>query len=190
MKGSPAIFLDRDGTINEDPGYLTHPSELRLLPGVGEALRLLQEEGFRLVIVSNQSGVARGFLTESMLEEIQRSLDILLKGEGVTLSGTYYCPHHPEGAPPYRQACECRKPKGGLVERAAREHGLDLNRSYVVGDQHIDVELAREMGMPAILVLTGKGRLSLASGEIEPDYIAPDLTAAARWILQRHSTVG
>jgi D-glycero-D-manno-heptose 1,7-bisphosphate phosphatase len=77
-----------------------------------------------------------------------------------------------------------------LVERAAREHGLDLNRSYVVGDQHIDVELAREMGMPAILVLTGKGRLSLASGKIEPDYIAPDLTAAARWILQRHSTVG
>ena len=77
-----------------------------------------------------------------------------------------------------------------MVERAAREHGLDLNRSYVVGDQHIDVELAREMGMPAILVLTGKGRLSLASGEIEPDYIAPDLTAAARWILQRHSTVG
>lgn len=96
MKGSPAIFLDRDGTINEDPGYLTHPSELRLLPGVGEALRLLQEQGFRLVIVSNQSGVARGFLTESMLEEIQRSLDILLKGEGVTLSGTYYCPHHPD----------------------------------------------------------------------------------------------
>lgn len=186
MKNSPAIFLDRDGTINEDPGYLSRPSELRLLPGVGEALRLLQEQGFRLVVVSNQSGVARGFLTESKLGEIQRRLDALLKAQGVTLSGMYYCPHHPEGAPPYRQACDCRKPKGGLVERAAKEHGLDLSRSYVVGDQHIDVQLARQMGMPAILVLTGQGGASLASGRIEPDYIAPDLAAAARWILQRH----
>lgn len=186
MKHSPAVFLDRDGTINEDPGYLTHPSEIRLLPGVGEALRLLQEQGFRLVIVSNQSGVARGFLTETMLEEIQIRLESLLKAEGVTLSGTYYCPHHPEGAPPYRQACDCRKPKGGLVERAAREHGLDLSRSYVVGDKQIDVELGRQMGMPAILVLTGQGRHNVMSGQIQPDYIAPDLTAAARWILQRH----
>lgn len=186
MDGTPAIFLDRDGTINEDPGYLTHPGEIRLLPGVADALRLLQEQGFRLVVVSNQSGVARGFLTEAMLEEIQERLEALLKDQGVILSGMYYCPHHPEGAPPYGQVCGCRKPKGGLVERAARDHGLDLSRSYVIGDQQIDIELARQMGMPAILVLTGQGRLSLTSGPVHPDYIAPDLAAAARWILQRH----
>ena len=185
LKTAPAIFLDRDGTINEDPGYLTHPSEVRLLPGVGEALRLLQEQGFCLVVVSNQSGVARGLLTEAMLEQIHVKLEALLHAEGVSLRGLYYCPHHPEGAPPYGQACDCRKPKGGLVERAAREHGLDLSRSYVIGDQHIDIELARQMGMPAILVLTGQGRLNLTSGQIQPDYVAPDLAAAARWILQR-----
>lgn len=184
--GSPAIFLDRDGTINEDPGYLTHPSEIRLFPRVAESLRLLQEQGFRLVVVSNQSGVARGLLTEAMLQQIQLRLETLLRAEGVTVSGMYYCPHHPGGAPPYRQVCDCRKPKGGLVERAVRDHGIDLSRSYVIGDQPSDVELARQMGMPAILVLTGQGRLSLTSGQIQPDYIASDLADAARWILQRH----
>lgn len=189
MKGSPAVFLDRDGTINEDPGYLTQPSEVRLLPGVGEALRLLQEEDFRLVVVSNQSGVARGIMTEAMLAQVQMKLETLLEGEGVTLTAAYYCPHHPEGTPPYRQTCDCRKPSGGLVERAAREHGIDLSRSYVVGDQLVDIELARQMDMPAILVLTGQGQLNMGSGQIHPDYIASDLTAAARWILERHGTV-
>jgi D-glycero-D-manno-heptose 1,7-bisphosphate phosphatase len=186
MKGAPAVFLDRDGTINEDPGYLTDPSEIRLLAGVGEGLRLLQEQDFRLVVVSNQSGVARGMFTEATLEQIQRRLEVLLKTEGVTLTGTYYCLHHPEGAPPYRQVCTCRKPEGGLVQRAVREHNIDLSRSCVVGDKLIDIELGRQMGMPAILVLTGQGRLNEVSGPIRPDYIAPDLTAAARWILERH----
>lgn len=187
MKGAPAIFLDRDGTINEDPGYLTDPSEIRLLPGVGEGLRLLQERDFRLVVVSNQSGIARGMLTEVTLEEIQRRLETMLKAEGVTLTGTYYCPHYPEGRPPYRQVCDCRKPNGGLVQRAVQEHNIDLSRSYVVGDKLIDIELARQMGMPAILVLTGQGRPNDVAGPIQPDYIAPDLTAAARWILERQS---
>lgn len=189
MKGSPAVFLDRDGTINEDPGYLTDPSEVHLLPGVGEALRLLQKQGFLLVVVSNQSGVARGLLTETAVEQIHMRLETLLGAEGVSLAGAYYCPHHPEGIAPYRKTCHCRKPRGGLVEQAAREHRLDLSQSYVIGDQPVDVELARQMGMPGILVLTGQGRLSLASGEIQPDYVASDLTAAARWILERHSTV-
>lgn len=187
MDGTPAVFLDRDGTINEDAGYLTDPSAVRLLPGVGEALRLLQEEGFRLVVVTNQSGVARGLLTEAVLKQIHVRLDTLIQAEGVTLTGVYYCPHHPEGTFPYRQVCSCRKPKGGLVEQAAREHRLDLGRSYVVGDQVVDIELARQMGMSAILVLTGQGRFNLASGPIQPDYIASDLTAAARWILERQS---
>jgi D-glycero-D-manno-heptose 1,7-bisphosphate phosphatase len=186
MKAVPAVFLDRDGTINEDPGYLSDPSEIHLLPGVGEGLRLLQEKDFRLVVVSNQSGVARGMLTEATLERIQRRLETLLMAEGVALTGTYYCLHHPEGTPPYRQVCHCRKPNGGLVQRAVQEHNIDLSRSYVVGDKLIDIELARQMGIPAILVLTGQGRLKEASGPMQPDYIAPDLTAAARWILKRH----
>ena len=186
IKGSPAVFLDRDGTINEDSGYLADPSDLRLFPVVGLGLRLLQEGGFRLVVVSNQSGIARGYLTEVMLAEIHQRLESLLGAEGVTLSGVYYCPHHPEGAPPYRQVCHCRKPQGGLVERAAREHNIDLSRSYVVGDQLVDIELARQSGMTAILVLTGQGRLALGSGHGQADHVATDLAAAARWILGRH----
>lgn len=187
MKRDHAVFLDRDGTINEDLGYLSDPSQVRLLPGVAEGLRLLQEKSFRLVVVSNQSGVARGMFTEAMLEQIQRRLETLLEAQGVALTGTYYCPHHPEGNPPYRQVCHCRKPNGGLIERAAREHHIDISRSYVVGDKLIDIELARQTGMPAILVLTGQGKRALASGSMQPDYIAPDLTDAARWILTRHS---
>lgn len=185
MKGTPAVFLDRDGTINEDPGYLKDPSEVCLLPGVGLGLRLLQEEGYRLLVVSNQSGVARGILTEAMLAEIHTRLETLLRAEGVSLTGTYYCLHHPEGTPPYRQVCSCRKPSGGLVERAAREHRIDLSRSYVIGDKLVDIELARQMGMSAILVLTGQGQLQEWSGPMQPDHVASDLTAAARWILQR-----
>ncbi|MGH7351077.1 MAG: D-glycero-alpha-D-manno-heptose-1,7-bisphosphate 7-phosphatase [Candidatus Methylomirabilales bacterium] len=183
---SPAVFLDRDGTINEDSGYLADPSGLRLLPGAGLGLRLLQEGGFRLVVVSNQSGIARGYLTEARLAEIHQRLESLLGTEGVTLSGVYYCPHHPEGAPPFRQVCHCRKPQGGLVERAAREHKIDVSRSYVVGDQLVDIELARQSGMTAILVLTGQGRLALESGTVQADHVATDLAAAARWILGRH----
>ncbi len=184
--GSAAVFLDRDGTINEDSGFLADPAGLRLLPGVGSGLRLLQEGGFRLVVVSNQSGVARGYLTEATLAAIHQRLERLLETEGVTLCGVYYCPHHPEGAPPYRQACDCRKPQGGLVERAAREHKIDLSRSYVVGDQPVDIELARQSGMTAILVLTGQGRFALESGHVQADHVAADMTAAARWILGRH----
>lgn len=186
MKPSAAVFLDRDGTIIEDPGYLADPSAVRLLPSVAEALGLLQKRGFLLVVVTNQSGVARGLMTEATVEQINMTLENLLRAEGVSLAGTYYCPHHPEGIPPYREACNCRKPGGGLVERAGREHKLDLNSSYVIGDKLVDIELARQMGMPGILVLTGQGRAGLTSGEIQPDYIAPDLIAAARWILQRH----
>ena len=185
MKASPAVLLDRDGTIIEDPGYLTDPSAVRLLPRVAEALGLLQKRGFLLVVVTNQSGVARGLMTEATVEQINVKLEDLLRAEGVSLAGTYYCPHHPEGILPYRQVCNCRKPRGGLVERAAREHRLDLSSSYVIGDKPADIELARQMGMPGILVLTGQGRVGLGSGEIQPDYIAPDLIAAARWILQR-----
>jgi D,D-heptose 1,7-bisphosphate phosphatase len=185
-RGCPAVFLDRDGTINEDRGYLADPAEVRLLPGVGEGLRLLQAGGFRLVVISNQSGVARGMLTEAALGEIHRRLEALLEEEGVTLTATYYCPHHPEGDPPYREACHCRKPQGGLVERAAREHGIDLRRSYVVGDQDVDMELARQVGASAVLVLTGQGQRTLALEQGQSDHVAATLADAARWILGRH----
>ncbi len=177
--------MDRDGTIIGDPGYLADPSEVCLLPGVGQALRRLQAAGFRLVVVSNQSGVARGVITEEDLARIQMRLETLLRGEGVTLTATYYCLHHPEGTPPYRETCNCRKPHGGLVERAAKEHGLEVSASFVVGDKLVDIELARKMGMPGVLVLTGQGRLQDTSGPTRPDFIAEDLAAAARWILEK-----
>lgn len=181
----PAIFLDRDGTICHDPGYLADPKALRLLPQVGKALSLLQRRGFHLIVVSNQSAIARGFLTEAQLEVIHQRLRERLQRQGVRLRGIYYCPHHPEeGYPPYRRRCDCRKPQGGLVRRAAAEHQIALSRSYVIGDQATDIALARRMGMKAILVLTGDGRRHLEEG-VKPDYVAPNLLAAARWILKR-----
>jgi heptosyltransferase-2 len=186
--GRPAVILDRDGTVNEEVGYIGSPEQLRLLPGVTAALRRLQEAGYCLIIVTNQSGVARGYFDERALQRVNGHLLHLLAEEGVRVSGLYYCPHHPtEGSPPYRQACACRKPGGELVRRAAEEHGLDLARSYVIGDHTGDVLLGRAVGARTVLVLTGHGReeagkVAGTPGAV-PDSIAADLAEAAGWIL-------
>ena len=178
----PAIFLDRDGTINAEVDFLTNPDELHILPGSIPALRDAMAMGFRLVVITNQSGVARGLLTEARLREIHERMLKNLKAEGVVIDGIYYCPHHPTfGVPPYRTVCDCRKPKPGMIERAARELDLDLERSFLVGDRMIDIQTGNAVGIPSLLVRTGYGNAeadACRAGGVPVAFIADDLQAA------------
>ncbi len=189
-----SVFLDRDGTINEEVGYVNHLERFHLLPRAGRAIRLLNERCFKTVVVTNQSGVARGYFPESLVREVHRKMAALLAAEGASLDGIYYCPHHPDaGAPPYRQKCHCRKPATGLVEAAARELNLgpDLSGSYVVGDRGVDVEFAQKIGAKGILVLTGYGRgeweYQRDRWKVKPAHVAEDLYEAVCWILSQES---
>jgi D-glycero-D-manno-heptose 1,7-bisphosphate phosphatase len=172
--GSRAVFLDRDGVLIPDTGYPDDPHAISLLAGVGEALRVLRAAGWRLVVASNQSGVARGKFTLERLEQIHDRLRDLLAAEGVTLDALYYCPHHPEGRPPFDVACDHRKPAPGMLRSAAKRMGLDLAACWMVGDKESDVEAAHAVGCRAV-------RLGAASRRAE--VTADDLPAAARLIL-------
>ena len=188
--GRPAVFLDRDGTINEQMGYVNHLSRFQLLPGVARAIRSLNEAGLPVVVVTNQSGLARGYFPESLLEAVHAELHRLLAREGAHLDGLYICPHHPEAREErFRLDCDCRKPRTGLLERAAAELGLDLGRSYMVGDRWSDLRCGAAVGATTVLVLTGYGRGDAAyvgpGQTVQPDHVAEDLEAAARWILDR-----
>jgi D-glycero-D-manno-heptose 1,7-bisphosphate phosphatase len=184
--GNIAVFLDRDGTVNEEVDYLTSPRDLRLIPRSAEAIRRANDLGLKVIIVTNQSGVARGLLTEAELLSVHRSLTGLLADEGARVDGIYYCPHHPsEGTDEYRKECDCRKPKTGMIERAMREFRIDPTRSYVIGDRTVDVEMAKNAGARAILVLTGYGRNELVLCErdgIPLDFVAEDLHDAMDFV--------
>jgi D-glycero-D-manno-heptose 1,7-bisphosphate phosphatase len=184
--GEPAVFVDRDGTLIEEVGYLDRVERLDLYPWTIDAVRALNRAGLRIVLVSNQSGVARGFFTEAVVEQVHRQLALLLDAGGAHIDAYYYCPHHPDGkVPGYALACDCRKPQRGLVDRAVREMGIDPRRSYVVGDRWLDVALARAVGAKGVLVRTGYG----ATEETRPpdgltaDAIADNLIGAASWVL-------
>jgi D-glycero-D-manno-heptose 1,7-bisphosphate phosphatase len=188
--GTPAVFLDRDGTINEQMGYVNHLSRFHLLAGVGQAIRSLNECGLPVVVVTNQSGLARGYFPESLLTAVHAEMHRLLASEGARIDGLYVCPHHPEAKEElYRLACTCRKPKTGLLEQAAREMGLDLPLSYMVGDRWSDLRCGNAVGATTILVLTGYGRGDLSyigpGQAVQPDYVADDLADAVRWIIAR-----
>lgn len=181
-----AVFLDRDGTINVEVGYLHQPSQVRLLPGVASAIADLREAGLAVVAVSNQSGIARGrFGLEEMLA-VQAEVERQLQEAGAWLDGFYYCPHHPEGVvEPFGAVCDCRKPAIGLLERAARELGLSLEGSFMVGDKRSDVACGYNAGLTSLLVTSGMPLEPAASLAEEPAQTLPDLAAAARWILRR-----
>jgi heptosyltransferase-2 len=186
----PAAFLDRDGTIIEDLGYLADPERIQFIPGAQDALRALQASGYRLIVVTNQSGVARGLITETDVRRVNQRLQELLADAGVAVDGMYYCPHHPDSGPPeYRQACASRKPGPGMIERARKDFGLDLGRSVIVGDHSSDAETARHFpGMRSVLVLTGHGpgqHDKVKAGDVPaPDHVAADLASAVTWFLQ------
>jgi len=191
--GKTAVFLDRDGTVIDENGYVNHIDRVRFLPRSADAIRKLNEGGILTLLVTNQSGVARRIFDRALVDRVHTEIQAWLGARGARLDGFYVCPHHPEGADPdYRMACDCRKPKSGMITRAAAEHGIDLSRSYMVGDTLSDIEAANGAGVTSILVRTGYGR-----GEVEyrlpwkgirPDHIAEDLLDAVGWILERSAT--
>jgi D,D-heptose 1,7-bisphosphate phosphatase len=159
-----AVFLDRDGTINEEVGYLDSLEKLRMIPEAFEAIRLINQSGMKTVVISNQSGVARGYFDEAFVETVHERIQALLKERGTRIDRFYYCPHHPtEGMGAYRMACACRKPEAGLLLRASQEMGIELARSYMVGDMSKDIEAAAKAGAKGILVQTGHGMGHLGS---------------------------
>lgn len=185
----PAIFLDRDGTINEDIGYVSSPDELIIYPYAASAVRLINEAGLKVIVITNQSGIARQLYDESTLATIHERLIDEMNGDGARIDGVYYCPHHPRiGNALYRRHCECRKPSPGMLHQAAREHDIDLGLSYIVGDKASDMNLATNAGARGVLVLTGYGRETLANRDrwpCAPAIIADDLLDAVRQILDR-----
>ena len=185
------VFLDRDGTINEEVRYLSRADQFRFIDGAAEAVKLLNESGLKVVIVTNQAGVARGYLSESTLREIHCLMADMLRAHSARLDAIYYCPHHPvEGVGPYKIECDCRKPKPGMLERAATELSIDLGKSYVVGDQITDLETGYAVGCTTVLVRTGYGLGSeeqFVDQPFQPDHIADNLLAASRWILKQHA---
>lgn len=191
MKKNTAIFLDRDGTINEEVGYLDSLEKLRIIPAAFEAIRLINQSSRKAIVVTNQAGVARGLFGEDLVETIHAALREALRRRGAFIDSFCYCPHHPtEGLPPYRQSCDCRKPAPGLFLRAAREWNLDLSESWMIGDRYNDMEAAHRAGARGILVKTGYGMEALAGKGPDtetpagkPDLIADDILEAVRLIL-------
>ena len=186
--GKPAVFLDRDGTINEQMGYINHTCRFQLLPGAANAIKKLNDAGIPVVVISNQSGLARGYFPEELLVAVHEKMNRQLAEVGAHVDGIYYCPHHPEAKEErFRTACNCRKPKPGLVLQASEEMGLDPKRSYMVGDRWSDIKTAANCGATSILVRTGYGRGDEQyigpHQEIQPDFKADDLSGAVDWIL-------
>lgn len=171
------VLVDRDGTINVDKHYLSDPDGLELIPGAAEGLRKLSELGFGIAVVTNQSGIGRGYFGAQALDAIHDRLRAMLAAEGVTIDGIYICPHGPD------EDCACRKPLPGMVEQAVAEHGFDPRQGFVIGDKRADVELGKAVGATAILVRTGKGAGEEARGKAgAADYVVDDLRAAAELI--------
>ncbi|MEJ6951183.1 D-glycero-alpha-D-manno-heptose-1,7-bisphosphate 7-phosphatase [Natronospora cellulosivora (SeqCode)] len=183
-----AVFMDRDGTVSKEIGYVNHPARYELLPRTAAAIKKLNRAGIKAILTTNQAGVARGYFKEEMILRVHEKLEKLLEEKEAYLDAIYYCPHHPDlGEGKYRQDCDCRKPKPGLLNRGKEEFDLDLSRSYMIGDKISDVEVGQKVGAKGILVLTGYGLGALEyereEWNVEPDYIAKDLLDAVKWIL-------
>ena len=184
----PAVFIDRDGTVNEQMGYINHLSRFILLPGTGEAVRLLNRHGFLAIIVSNQSGVARGYFPVELVERVHDYMRDLLEKENAYVDGVFFCPHYPRGTvEEFSTHCNCRKPRPGLIQQACEVFDIDLAKSFVVGDRVSDIELAKQLNLKGVLVLTGYGKGDLEyvfpDRVFKPDHVAKDLLDAVNWII-------
>jgi D-glycero-D-manno-heptose 1,7-bisphosphate phosphatase len=180
--------MDRDGTISEEIGYVNHPSRYRVFPYSAEAVRMLNEAGWLAILVTNQAGVARGYFTEELISEVHKVLKQELDERGAQLDAIYYCAHHPTvGESPYRFDCDCRKPKPGLIRRAAADFDIDLAQSWMIGDRYSDIELARNAEVHSAFVLSGYGRgeweYQRATWKHEPELVAEDLLEAVKRIV-------
>jgi D-glycero-D-manno-heptose 1,7-bisphosphate phosphatase len=190
FSGRPALFMDRDGCLIEEMGYINHPSRVRVLPRTPEAIARINAAGIAAVMATNQAGIARGYFSNETLAAVNAELERQLGALGARLDALYVCTHHPTaGEPPYRETCECRKPKPGLLLRAAAELGLDLSRSIMVGDKPSDVEAGQAAGAATVLVLTGYGRgeweYRRHEWTVKPDHVAEDLFDAVEWAMAR-----
>lgn len=188
----PAVFMDRDGTVNEQMGYVNHLSRFVMLPGSAEAVRLLNQHGFLAIIVSNQSGVARGYFPVELVYDVHAHMEMLLKQEGAVLDGVFFCPHYPGGkVSEYGRPCHCRKPRTGLIEQACGQFEIDMAGSYVIGDRCTDMELASRAGLKGIMVKTGYGlgdlKYVIPDSPYQPFHVAEDLLDAVRWIVAGNS---
>lgn len=169
-----AVFIDRDGTMARDVNYCRHPEDFELFPNTARAIKLLNEHGFKVIVITNQSGIARGYFTKEALAQIHEKMKAELAKIGAWVDGIFYCPHHPD------DNCDCRKPKPKLVLQAAKKHNIELERSFVVGDLELDIGLGKAAGCTTILL-----RDSLQEDtSISPDYIASDLLEATQYVLR------
>lgn len=185
--------MDRDGTICKEVGYLKDRKNVKLIPGAAKAIRKINEAGWRTVVISNQSGVARGYMDENDVASVNQELMDKLAEENAFLDGIYFCPHHSQGHPPYKKDCECRKPLPGMIYKAEADLNLDIGKSLVIGDKYTDVQTAQNLNIPGVLLLTGFGKeeyKKYAQGwQIPPTYIAKNLLEAVEWFFHRHQGV-
>jgi D-glycero-D-manno-heptose 1,7-bisphosphate phosphatase len=182
----PAVFMDRDGTINEQMGYINHLSRFHILPGVPEAIKLLNDNDYLVIIVTNQSGVARGYYPIGLIQEIHTFMRESLKKEGADIDAVFFCPHYPRGkVEKYTRECDCRKPKTGMIKQARESFDIDMSKSYMIGDHFKDLEMAHNCGLRSIM---GEVDYILPRLDCKPVYVADDLLDAAKWILQNSFT--
>jgi D-glycero-D-manno-heptose 1,7-bisphosphate phosphatase len=184
----PAVFIDRDGTISEEVGYVNHPTRFRLYPYSGDAIKKLNDNNWLAIVVTNQAGVARGYFSEDVILSVHDQLKRQLATQNARLDAIYYCAHHPTvGEPPYRVDCDCRKPKAGLINRATTDFEVDLSKSWMVGDRYSDVELAHNAGLRSAFVLSGYGRgeweFQRSHWKLQPDLVCENLLEAVQSIL-------
>lgn len=177
-----AVFIDRDGTINVDVRYLADPDEFEMYPDVSDGAKKLKYNGFKIIVITNQSGIARGYFTEEQLSAIHERMKQEFQKFNVVLDGIYYCPHHPD------DNCHCRKPDTGLFEEAIKDHDIDIRKSYMLGDKILDIGAGKKIGVRTVLIPEPHLREELLSGKNEweyyPDYIADDFMDAVEWILK------
>ena len=183
-----AVFIDRDGTMSEEVGYINHSSRFRLFPYTATAIKHLNESGWLAIVVTNQAGVARGYFSEDMIDTVHAQMTKDVTANGGRIDAIYYCAHHPSvGEPPYRVACDCRKPQPGLINRAAEKFDVDLSSSWMIGDRYSDVELARNAGVKSMFVLSGYGRgeweHQRTNWSAQPDLVAENLLEAVQMIV-------
>jgi len=194
MKTNKAIFLDRDGTLNEEAGYINHVSRLKFLPGVWDAIRLLKKAGYKIIVLTNQAGLARGYFNEETLEQVHGKLMQTAKRNNAEIDALYFCPHLPGATvEKYNRECDCRKPKPGMLIKAKKEHNIDLKQSYMIGDRFKDVAFGKGQGLSTVFLLTGYGLGEYCNGRktwaFQPDFVCRDLETAANVILSKqHKT--
>ena len=177
--GNKTVFIDRDGTINANIGYIRNHDDFHMYQGVAEGIKLLNDEGFKIIIITNQSGISRGYFTEETLEKIHNKMKKELSIKNASADAIYYCPHHPD------EHCNCRKPNTGLLEKALKDFDIDVKKSFFIGDRMLDVEAGHKIGCKTVLIPEDKEKVQkeMAESDLDPDYICYDFFSGVEWIL-------